>query len=162
MHCPFCRAGDTKVIDSRLVAGGSQVRRRRECQQCSERFTTYEEAELLMPRVVKKDGVREPFDKVKLLSGLQKALEKRPVEADEVEAMVNRIEQRLQSMGEREVDSMVVGELVMSELAKADDVAYIRFASVYKRFQDIDQFREEIEKISHQSPEPGTDAKARS
>ncbi len=156
MHCPFCLAGDTKVIDSRLVAAGNQVRRRRECTQCSERFTTYEEAELLMPRIVKKDGVREPFDKAKLLSGLRKALEKRPVEADEVEAMVNRIEQRLQAMGEREVGSMVIGELVMAELAKADDVAYIRFASVYKRFQDIDQFREEIDRIS-QAPDQGED-----
>ena len=154
MHCPFCRASDTKVIDSRLVAGGNQVRRRRECQECSERFTTYEEAELLMPRIVKKGGVSEPFDKEKLLSGLRKALEKRPVEADQVDAMVNRIERRLQSMGEREVGSMVVGELVMEELAQADDVAYIRFASVYKRFPDINQFREEIERFSHR-PEPG-------
>ncbi len=149
MHCPFCRASDTKVIDSRLVAAGNQVRRRRECQDCNERFTTYEEAELLMPRIVKKGGVSEPFDKEKLLSGLRKALEKRPVEADQVDAMVNRIERRLQAMGEREVGSMVVGELVMEELAQADDVAYIRFASVYKRFQDINQFREEIERISH-------------
>lgn len=147
MHCPFCKAKDTKVIDSRLVAEGNQVRRRRECLACEERFTTYEEAELLMPKVIKRGGLRVPFNEEKLLSGIQKALEKRPVPAEEVDAMLNRIRHHLQASGEREIESMVVGELVMKELSQVDEVAYVRFASVYKHFQDLNQFREEIERL---------------
>ncbi|ABC32609.1 predicted transcriptional regulator, consists of a Zn-ribbon and ATP-cone domains [Hahella chejuensis KCTC 2396] len=148
MHCPFCSAADTKVIDSRLVADGSQVRRRRECVSCSERFTTYEAAELVMPRVVKQDGTREPFDEDKLRAGFLKALEKRPVSMEEIEAAVDRIKFRLRATGERELNSRVIGEEVMSELRELDQVAFVRFASVYRRFQDLDEFRAEIDKLS--------------
>lgn len=148
MYCPFCNAKDTKVIDSRLVAEGNQIRRRRECMDCGERFTTYEEAELLLPKVIKKGGLRVPFDERRLLSGIQKALEKRPVPAEDVDAMISRIRHRLQASGEREVESMVVGELVMDELSRIDEVAYVRFASVYKRFKDLNEFREEIDRLS--------------
>ncbi|WP_281648774.1 transcriptional regulator NrdR [Parendozoicomonas sp. Alg238-R29] len=147
MHCPFCNAEDTKVIDSRLVADGCQVRRRRECITCSERFTTYEGAELVMPRLIKRDGSREPFDEDKLRAGLQRALEKRPVSTEQIEEAVNRIKQRLRSTGEREVKSLALGEEVMGALKDLDEVAYIRFASVYRQFQDLDQFREEIERL---------------
>lgn len=148
MHCPFCGAHDTKVIDSRLVTDGDQVRRRRECLACEERFTTFEVAELVMPRLVKQDGRRQPFDEVKLRAGLLRALEKRPVSVEEIEAAISRIKHRLRATGEREVKAMVVGEMVMDELKQLDEVAYIRFASVYRRFQDLDQFREEIERLS--------------
>lgn len=147
MHCPFCNAEDTKVIDSRLVADGSQVRRRRECITCSERFTTYEGAELVMPRLIKRDGTREPFDEEKLRAGLQRALEKRPVSTEQIEEAINRIKQRLRATGEREVKSLTLGEEVMSALKDLDEVAYIRFASVYRQFQDLEQFREEIERL---------------
>ena len=132
MHCPFCGADDTKVIDSRLVADGDQVRRRRECQTCSERFTTFETAELVMPRIVKRDGIREPFNEDKLRSGLLRALEKRPVSTEEIEAGIARIMHRLRSSGERELPSRFVGEEVMRELRQMDGVAYVRFASVYR------------------------------
>ena len=148
MYCPFCSAEDTKVIDSRLVAGGGQVRRRRECLTCSERFTTFESAELVMPRVVKRDGVREPFDEDKLRAGLQRALEKRPVSMDEIEATLNRIKHALRSRGERELPSAEIGELVMENLHALDQVAYVRFASVYRDFQDISEFQQEIERLS--------------
>ncbi len=147
MHCPFCNAEDTKVIDSRLVADGCQVRRRRECITCSERFTTYEGAELVMPRLIKRDGSREPFDEDKLRAGLQRALEKRPVSTEQIEEAVNRIKQRLRATGEREIKSLALGEEVMSALKDLDEVAYIRFASVYRQFQDLEQFREEIERL---------------
>ncbi len=147
MHCPFCNAEDTKVIDSRLVADGSQVRRRRECTTCTERFTTYESAELVMPRIVKRDGSRVPFDEDKLRAGLQRALEKRPVSTEQIEEAINRIKQQLRATGEREVKSMKVGEEVMSALKDLDEVAYIRFASVYRQFQDLDEFREEIDRL---------------
>ena len=147
MHCPFCNAEDTKVIDSRLVADGSQVRRRRECTTCTERFTTYESAELVMPRIVKRDGSRAPFDEDKLRAGLQRALEKRPVSTEQIEEAINRIKHRLRATGEREVKSMVVGEEVMSALKDLDEVAFIRFASVYRQFQDLDEFREEIDRL---------------
>ncbi|MTI14478.1 transcriptional regulator NrdR [Sansalvadorimonas verongulae] len=147
MHCPFCNAEDTKVIDSRLVADGSQVRRRRECTTCTERFTTYEGAELVMPRLIKRDGSREPFDEEKLRAGLQRALEKRPVSTEQIEEAINRIKQRLRATGEREVKSFTLGEEVMSALKDLDEVAYIRFASVYRQFQDLEQFREEIERL---------------
>lgn len=148
MHCPFCGTHETKVVDSRLVAEGQQIRRRRECISCHERFTTYEAAELLMPRVIKNDGSRQPFDEDKLRAGIQRALEKRPVSIEEVEACITRIKQRLRGTGERELPSREVGEAVMAELRKLDQVAYVRFASVYRSFQDINEFREEIERLS--------------
>ncbi|MCP5162792.1 MAG: transcriptional regulator NrdR [Hahellaceae bacterium] len=151
MHCPFCSAADTKVIDSRLVADGDQVRRRRECVSCKERFTTYETAELLMPRVVKQDGTRQPFDEEKLRMGILKALEKRPVSTEEVEAAITRIKYRLRQTGERELKSIAIGEDVMTELQKLDQVAFVRFASVYRSFQDINEFRVEIDRLSRQS-----------
>ena len=144
MHCPFCRAEDTRVLDTRLVAGGEQVRRRRECLSCSERFTTYESAELLMPKVVKSDGAREPFNDEKLRSGLARALEKRPVSTEQLETLVNEIEHDLRTTGERELPSRAVGEAVMRRLKAVDQVAYVRFASVYRDFQDISEFQDEI------------------
>ncbi|WP_257254793.1 MULTISPECIES: transcriptional regulator NrdR [unclassified Endozoicomonas] len=147
MHCPFCNAVDTKVIDSRLVADGNQVRRRRECLTCSERFTTYEMAELLIPRLVKRDGSREPFNEEKLRAGMSKALEKRPVSMEQIEESVTRIKLRLRATGEREIKSLVLGEEVMHELRELDEIAYIRFASVYRHFKDLNEFREEIERL---------------
>lgn len=152
MRCPFCGEQDTKVIDSRLVSDGGQVRRRRQCQACDERFTTFESAELLMPKLVKSNGTRVPFDEQKLRAGIQRALEKRPVSVEDIEASINRIQARLRATGEREVKSRSVGELVMDELRKLDQVAYVRFASVYRQFQDIDDFRQEVERISHDKP----------
>lgn len=153
MRCPFCSHDDTKVIDSRLVAEGGQVRRRRECTQCSERFTTYETAELLMPRVIKGNGNREPFDGEKLRAGILRALEKRPVSVEKVEAAISQIEHDLQATGEREVKSRVVGELVMEQLRDLDQVAFVRFASVYRDFQDLNEFRQEIDRLSDRSPD---------
>ena len=147
MHCPFCHTEETRVIDTRLVASGEQVRRRRECQSCSERFTTYESAELLMPRVVKSDGAREPFDDHKLRSGLARALEKRPVSTENLETLVNQIQHDLRSTGERELPSRAVGETVMKRLKAVDQVAYVRFASVYRDFQDISEFQDEIQRL---------------
>ncbi len=147
MHCPFCGADDTKVIDSRLVAEGDSVRRRRECQACGERFTTFETAELVMPRVVKSDGTREPFNEDKLRRGLTRALEKRPVSIEEIESAINHIMHQLRSTGEREVPSRDVGEAVMQELRKIDAVAYVRFASVYRDFQDVSEFQDEIRRM---------------
>ena len=144
MFCPFCGADDTKVIDSRLVADGGQVRRRRECVNCRERFTTYEAAELVMPRVIKQDGSREPFDEEKLRAGLQRALEKRPVSVEAVESELGQIKNRLRATGEREIDSRAVGELVMEALKRLDQVAYVRFASVYRSFEDLSEFRDAI------------------
>ncbi|MGK2914081.1 MAG: transcriptional regulator NrdR [Porticoccaceae bacterium] len=150
MHCPFCATDDTKVIDSRLVADGGQVRRRRECATCRERFTTYEVAELLMPRVIKRDGTRMPFDEDKLRSGLQLALGKRPVGVEQVEAVVAQIKRYLQGTGEREISSRIVGEKVMEQLRLLDDVAYVRFASVYRRFQDLNEFRAELDRLERE------------
>jgi transcriptional repressor NrdR len=147
MYCPFCNATDTRVIDSRLVADGNQVRRRRECVSCGERYTTYETAELVMPRVVKQDGTRQPFDESKLRDGILRALERRPVSIEQTEAAINRINSRLRSTGEREVDSRTIGGQVMEELRELDEVAYVRFASVYRSFQDISEFRKEIDKL---------------
>ncbi len=147
MHCPFCSQPDTKVIDSRLMADGSQVRRRRECQQCKERFTTFEVAELLMPRIIKQDGTREPFDEQKLRNGLLRALEKRPVSVERIEAAISSVKHYLQVLGEREVKSLVVGERVMEALRALDGVAYVRFASVYRSFQDISEFRQELDRL---------------
>ena len=150
MRCPFCGAQDTKVIDSRLSGDGDQVRRRRECALCRERFTTYESAELNLPRVVKRDGTRVPFDGRKLRSGIMRALEKRPVEMDQIEAAIGRINRKLIASGEREVPSRRIGEMVMDELRGLDQVAYVRFASVYRKFEDVQAFRDEIERLERQ------------
>jgi len=147
MYCPFCGAEDTKVIDSRLVAEGNQVRRRRECTVCHERFTSYETAELLMPRIIKSDGSRVPFDDNKMRVGMEKALEKRPVSMEEIEASINQIKHSLQATGEREISARIVGEKVMEQLRKLDKVAYVRFASVYRDFKDLEEFRVEINKL---------------
>ena len=147
MRCPFCGGMDTRVIDSRLAGEDSQVRRRRECTACGDRFTTYEAAELLMPHIVKTDGTREPFDEQKLLTGVLRALEKRPVDTESVDAAISHIKHRLQSCGEREIPSRQLGEWVMEELRSLDQVAYVRFASVYRSFQDVSEFRDEIERL---------------
>ena len=153
MYCPFCADKETKVIDSRLVGEGNAVRRRRECQACGERFTTFETAELVMPRVIKTNGSRQPFDEEKLRSGLLKALEKRPVDLDRIEATIGRIMHRLRATGEREVQTRDVGQAVMDELRDLDDVAYVRFASVYRSFQDVNEFRREIEAMDKHKAE---------
>ena len=147
MRCPFCSTEETKVIDSRLVSDGFQVRRRRECGQCHERFTTFETAELIVPKVIKNNGNREPFNEDKLRRGIQHALEKRPVSADAVEKAISRIIHKLRATGEREVPSKLVGTLVMEELKNLDKVAYIRFASVYLSFDNINEFSQEIENL---------------
>mgnify|MGYP001186272017 CR=1 FL=1 len=161
MRCPFCQAQDTRVIDSRLASDGDQVRRRRECVNCGERFTTYESAELVLPRLVKSDGSREPFDEQKLRTGMLRALEKRPVATEAVEAAINRIKKRLQGSAEREVPARQLGEWVMDELRELDQVAYVRFASVYRSFQDVSAFREVIEGLESKpgtaGSEPSTD-----
>ncbi|CAM3051378.1 transcriptional regulator NrdR [Vibrio mytili] len=147
MHCPFCSENETKVIDSRLVADGHQVRRRRQCLACSERFTTFETAELVMPKVIKSNGNREPFDEDKMVGGIQRALEKRPVSADAIELAISMIKSQLRATGEREVPSDMIGNLVMDQLKELDKVAYIRFASVYRSFEDIREFGEEIARL---------------
>lgn len=145
MHCPFCNAEDTKVIDSRLSMEGDGVRRRRECLHCHERFTTFERAELRFPAIKKSNGTREEFAEDKLRKGMQRALQKRPVDANAVDSAVSRILHKLITAGEREIDSSQLGEWVIEELAQLDDVAYVRFASVYRRFQDLDAFRKELD-----------------
>ena len=147
MHCPFCSHEETKVIDSRLAGEGRQVRRRRQCLNCNERFTTFESAELVMPRLVKSDNTRQPFDEDKLRSSMSRALEKRPVASNELEQAIGRLVHKLRTMGEREVPSRLVGDLVMEELRKLDEVAYVRFASVYRQFQDVTEFEEEIKRL---------------
>jgi transcriptional repressor NrdR len=148
MFCPFCNADDTKVIDSRLVANGGQVRRRRECTVCGERFTTYELAELVMPRVIKTDGTRQSFDEDKLRAGLQRALEKRPVPIEQIEVSISEIKHFLQVTGEREIPSKTIGEEVMRQLRGLDAVAYVRFASVYRSFEDISEFQAELNRLN--------------
>ncbi|MDJ0928710.1 MAG: transcriptional regulator NrdR [Gammaproteobacteria bacterium] len=147
MHCPFCSNPETKVNDSRLAGAGRQVRRRRECLACGERFTTFETPELVMPRLIKRDASREPFDENKLRGGIVRALEKRPVSSEAVERAVDRIIHELQTAGEREIPSRQVGELVMETLRALDEVAYVRFASVYRSFQDVTEFQEEIQRL---------------
>ncbi|HIG91065.1 MAG: transcriptional regulator NrdR [Methylococcales bacterium] len=147
MRCPFCSAQDTKVIDSRFANEGDQVRRRRECTTCKERFTTYEVAELNLPRLVKSNGTRVPFDEAKLRSGMLKALEKRPVDSERIEQAVSRIKKELILKGEREFPTREVGELVMQALSKLDHVAFVRFASVYRSFQDVNEFTKVIENL---------------
>ena len=147
MQCPYCHADDSKVIDSRLAAEGAQVRRRRQCNQCQERFTTFEVVEVVMPRIIKSNNRIEPYDSQKLRRSIQLPLQKRPVTLDEQEAMISRIEKRIRQLGEREISSKALGEVVMSELKELDDVAYVRFASVYRDFQDIEAFRQELQNI---------------
>jgi transcriptional repressor NrdR len=144
MRCPFCTAQDTRVLDSRLINEGDQVRRRRECNVCKERFTTFEIAELTMPRIVKRDSIREPFEENKLRSGMLKALEKRPVDSDAIEDAINRIKKDLMATGEREISAHELGEKVMKELNLLDHVAFVRFASVYRSFQDVSEFTDMI------------------
>lgn len=154
MRCPYCGAQDTKVVDSRLSGDGDQVRRRRQCTVCSERFTTYETVELNLPRVVKADNSRINFDGRKLRAGMSRALEKRPVSTEQIEAAINRITRKLASSGESEVPSRHIGDLVMEELRGLDQVAYVRFASVYRKFEDVNAFREEIDALEREpSPE---------
>ncbi len=147
MHCPFCQEEETKVIDSRLNDEGSQVRRRRECLQCKERFTTYEIAELTPPRLVKRDGTRCTFEAEKLRRGMLKALEKRPVTMEAIDAALLRISNKIRASGEREIHSQWLGELVMEELRQLDQIAYVRFASVYRSFKDIHEFAQEIQRL---------------
>lgn len=144
MRCPFCGADDSKVVDSRLTTEGDSIRRRRSCVECNERFTTYETAELALPRLIKRDQSRTVFNEDKLRSGFLKALEKRPVSIDAIDSAVKRIIRQLIATGEREVESRLVGDWVMDALRELDEVAYVRFASVYRSFQDVNAFHEEI------------------
>ena len=150
MYCPFCGHIETKVTDSRLAGEGRQIRRRRECLACGERFTTFETAELVMRTVVKGDRTREPFDEAKLRSGMEKALEKRPVPRPQIDEALSRITHKVRALGDREVPARVIGELVMEELRQLDEVAYVRFASVYRHFEDVEAFHEEIRKLRDQ------------
>lgn len=152
MHCPFCSATETKVIDSRLVGEGDQIRRRRECLECQERFTTYESAELNYPRIIKSDGRRQKFMEEKLRASFLRALEKRPVPMETVEIAINHVEHKLRAMGLREVKSRKIGDWVMEELRGMDQVAYVRFASVYRSFEDVRAFLEEIERLEGDLP----------
>jgi transcriptional repressor NrdR len=147
LHCPFCREIESRVLDSRLVAGGTVTWRRRECDGCHRRFTTYERVEHTLPVVVKKDGQREPFDRQKLLRGLRVACNKRPVSADTLETQAAELERELAESGEKEISSLLVGERVMERLKRLDEVAYVRFASVYRSFRDIDEFMDEMGKL---------------
>ena len=147
MYCPFCSANDTKVIDSRLVSDGHQVRRRRECLACHERYTTFESAELVMPRIIKRDGTREPFNEEKMRSGITRALEKRPVSTEQVELAIDKLKSALRATGEREISSEMLGNLLMGQLKQLDKVAYLRFASVYLSFEDISEFADEIARL---------------
>jgi transcriptional repressor NrdR len=153
MKCPFCDELEDKVVDSRMAKEGELIRRRRECLGCKRRFTTYERVDEILPVVVKKDGRREAFDRVKILSGLKKACEKRPISTATIEAVADRIEKRIQEMGETEIESRIVGEELMKELHQLDQVAYVRFASVYREFKDIDQFMDELRTLAQQRRE---------
>jgi len=159
MYCPFCSANDTKVIDSRLVSDGHQVRRRRECLACHERYTTFESAELVMPRIIKRDGSREPFNEDKMLSGLTRALEKRPVSMEQIELAVNTLKSQMRATGEREISSAMLGDLIMAQLKELDKVAYLRFASVYLSFEDISEFADEITRLGKEKNGKTTKAK---
>ncbi len=156
MHCPFCSAEDTRVVDSRTADDGSSVRRRRECTQCGERFTTYENAQLRMPQLIKSDGRREAFSEDKLRNGIKRALEKRPVDVGATEAAIGRLRHKMITAGDREVSSRQLGEWVMDELRELDAVAYVRFASVYRSFSDVDAFSEEVQRLQNQ---PGAEAR---
>jgi len=152
MHCPFCQHEDTRVIDSRVSEDGATIRRRRECEACNERFNTFETAELKLPALVKSDGRREAFDERKLRTGFERALQKRPVSAEQIDGAVRAVINALRTTGEREIPSRRLGEFVMAELKKLDQVAYVRFASVYRRFADVADFREEIERLERDLP----------
>ncbi|MDT4329412.1 transcriptional regulator NrdR [Methylomonas sp. MED-D] len=152
MRCPFCAAQDTRVIDTRLADDGDQVKRRRECVACKERFTTFEVVELALPRIVKRSGARQSFDENKLRAGMLRALEKRPVQVDAVEAAISRIKKVLVTRGEREIPALALGELVMQELSQLDHVAFVRFASVYRSFQDVSEFTRMIETLQQHDP----------
>jgi transcriptional repressor NrdR len=147
MHCPFCETDDTKVIDSRLANDGYAVRRRRECLICKERFTTFEKAEMVMPQIVKHDGRREVFLEEKLKLGFERSLEKRPIKSDVIDSAINRIKHQIRSSGEREIQSRDLGEMAMNELRDIDQVAYVRYASVYRSFEDVRAFKEEIDRL---------------
>ena len=147
MYCPFCGHQETKVVDSRLAGDGYQTRRRRECMECAERFTTYESAELLLPKLIKRDESREPFNESKLRSGILVATEKRPISSESIEELISRIIRKVQKLGEREIQSRILGEIVMLELREIDEIAFVRYASVYRRFQDIEEFEKEIESL---------------
>ena len=153
MKCPFCDTLEDKVVDSRMAREGGVIRRRRECLSCKRRYTTYERVEESLPVVVKKDGRRESFDRTKILSGLKKACEKRPISTSTIEALTDRIEKRIQEMGDTEIRSRTIGEEVMKELHQLDQVAYVRFASVYREFKDIDQFMDELKALAHERRE---------
>ena len=153
MKCPFCDELEDKVVDSRMAKEGEVIRRRRECLGCKRRYTTYERVEEILPVVVKKDGRRESFDRTKILAGLKKACEKRPISTATIEAVTDRIEKRVQEMGETEIESRIVGEELMKELHQLDQVAYVRFASVYREFKDIDQFMDELRTLAQQRRE---------
>ena len=153
MKCPFCDELEDKVVDSRMAKEGEAIRRRRECLGCKRRYTTYERVDEILPVVVKKDGRRESFDRSKILAGLKKACEKRPISTATIEAVTDRIEKRIQEMGETEIDSRIVGEELMKELHQLDQVAYVRFASVYREFKDIDQFMDELRTLAQQRRE---------
>ena len=153
MKCPFCDELEDKVVDSRMAKEGEVIRRRRECLGCKRRYTTYERVDEILPMVVKKDGRRESFDRTKILAGLKKACEKRPISTVTIEAVTDRIEKRIQEMGETEIESRVVGEELMKELHQLDQVAYVRFASVYREFKDIDQFMDELKTLAQQRRE---------
>ena len=147
MYCPFCGHQETKVVDSRLAGDGYQTRRRRECIECSERFTTFESAELVLPKLIKRDESREPFNESKLRAGILVATEKRPISSESIEALISRIIRKVQKLGEREIQSRNLGEIVMLELREIDEIAFVRYASVYRRFQDIEEFEKEIESL---------------
>ena len=153
MKCPFCDELEDKVVDSRMAKEGEVIRRRRECLACRRRYTTYERVEEILPMVVKKDGRRESFDRTKILAGLKKACEKRPISTATIETVTDRIEKRIQEMGETEIESRIVGEELMKELHQLDQVAYVRFASVYREFKDIDQFMDELKTLAQQRRE---------
>ena len=147
MYCPFCGHQETKVVDSRLAGDGYQTRRRRECIDCSERFTTFESAELVLPKLIKRDESREPFNESKLRAGILVATEKRPISIESIEELISRIIRKVQKLGEREIQSRTLGEIVMRELREIDEIAFVRYASVYRRFQDIEEFEREIESL---------------
>lgn len=147
MNCPFCNHGDTRVVDSRLGKEGKNVRRRRECPECERRFTTYERVEEILPWVIKKDGRREAFDRAKIIAGMQRACEKRPVSIAQIEELVDRLERHFQDSGEKEISASLIGAEVMKSLQAADEVAYVRFASVYRQFKDINEFMHELKEL---------------
>ena len=147
MFCPYCGNQETKVVDSRLAGDGYQIRRRRECLKCTERFTTFESAELVLPKLVKRDQSREPFNESKLRNGILTATEKRPISIEIIEEMISRVVMKVQKLGEREIQSRELGEIVMQELREIDEIAFVRYASVYRRFQDVEEFEKEIESL---------------